>query len=200
MPLALTLVTDCRLLAPGRDLAGLAAEAAAAGVDRVQVREKDLADRALLALVTAVAAALAGGPTGLVVNGRPDVAALAGASGVQLPSEGLGVAAVRHAFPGLAVGASCHSIDGARRAEDAGAHWIVFGPVLATPGKEARAAGFEALAEVAAAVHVPVHAVGGMRPEHAPRVAAAGASGILAIRAFLDAPVSAVVSAFRGAR
>ena len=200
MSLTLTLVTDRRRLPPGRDLAAVAAEAAAAGLDRVQVREKDLADRALLALVTAVAAALAGRSTELVVNGRPDVASLAGAAGVQLPSEGLSVASVRRAFPRLAVGASCHSEDEARRAEDAGADWIVYGPVLATPGKESRAAGFDALARVAAAVAVPVHAVGGLGPGHAKQVEAAGARGLLAIRAFLDRPVAAAAAAFRAAR
>jgi thiamine-phosphate pyrophosphorylase len=198
--LALTLVTDRRRLAPGRDLAALAAEAAAAGLDRVQLREKDLPDRALLAAAAAMAAAMAGSATSLVVNGRPDVAALAGAAGVQLPAEGLGIASVRRAFPALALGASCHSIEDARRAEDAGADWIVYGPVLATPGKEARAAGFDALAAVAAAVRAPVHAVGGLGPEHAAAVEKAGARGILAIRAFASRPVAAAAAAFRGAR
>jgi thiamine-phosphate pyrophosphorylase len=200
VPLALTLVTDRRRLPPGRGLAAVAADAAAAGLDRVQLREKDLNDRALLASATAMAAALAGSSTALAVNGRPDVAALAGAAGVQLPSDGLRVASVRRAFPALDVGASCHSIDDARRAEQEGADWIVYGPVLATPGKESRAVGFDALAAVVAAVRVPVHAVGGLGPEHAARVAAAGAAGILAIRAFLDRPVAAAAAAFRGAR
>src|SRR5688572_27424847 len=115
--LALTLVTDRRLLPAGRDLASLAAEAAAAGVDRVQVREKDLPDRMLGVLVAAVAAALAGSATQLVVNGRPDLAELHGAASVQLPEDGLAIAGVRRAFPGLTIGASCHSVDAALRAE-----------------------------------------------------------------------------------
>lgn len=196
--LALTLVTDRRRLS-GRGLPALAAEAADAGIERVQVREKDLDGRALLALVRAVAAVLAGRGTALVVNGRPDLAECAGAFGVQLPADGLSVEGVRRAFPSLAVGASCHAKDEAVRAQDAGADWIVFGPVLSTPGKESRAAGLDALAAVAAAVRIPVHAVGGLRPEHARDVAAAGARGILAIRAFLDAPVAAAAAAFRGA-
>jgi thiamine-phosphate pyrophosphorylase len=196
--LALTLVTDRRLLPAGRGLASLAAEAAAAGVDRVQVREKDLPDRPLGVLVAAVAAALAGSATRLIVNGRPDLAALHGAEGVQLPEDGLPVAGVRRAFPGLAIGASCHSIDAALRAEAAGADWIVLGPIFATPGKEARALGLPLLAEAAARVSIPIHAVGGMRPENAAEAAAAGARGILAIRAFVTRPVAAAVAAFRG--
>ncbi len=193
----LTLVTDRRLLAAGRDVAAVAAEAAAAGIDRVQVREKDMPDRLLAALVSAVAAALAGSATQLVVNGRPDLAALSGAAGVQLPEEGLSVAGVRDAFPGLAIGASCHSAEAARRAEDAGASWIVLGPIFATPGKEQRALGLRVLESVAASASIPVHAVGGMRPDNARQAADAGAQGILAIRAFVDQPVAAAAAAFR---
>jgi thiamine-phosphate pyrophosphorylase len=193
---ALTLVTDRHLLSPGRDLPRLAAEAAAAGVDRVQVREKDLSDARLAALVGEVAAALAGSATQLVVNGRPDIATRHGAA-VQLPEEGLPVAGVRQAFPVLGVGASCHSLDAALRAEDDGASWVVLGPVFATPGKEDHALGLEALAAAAERLTVAVHAVGGIRPANARQVADAGARGILAIRAFLDQPVAAAVAEFR---
>ena len=196
--LALTLVTDRLLLPPGRDVASLAAEAAAAGVDRVQVREKDLPDRRLGVLVAAVAAALARSETRLVVNGRPDLALLNGAAGVQLPEAGLAIAGVHRAFPGLAIGASCHSVEDALRAEDAGATWIVLGPIFATPGKEQRALGLPLLAAAAARVSIPIHAVGGMRPDNARQAAEAGARGLLAIRAFLAQPVAAVVAAFRG--
>ena len=198
--LALTLVTDRRLLPAGREVASLAAEAAAAGVDSVQVREKDLPDRALVALITAVAAALLGSATRLVVNGRPDLAELSGAAGVQLPEDGLPPSGVRRAFPGLAIGASCHSVDAALRAEDAGASWIVLGPIFATPGKERRALGLPLLAAAVARVSIPIHAVGGLRPENARQAADAGASGILAIRAFVEQPVAAAVAAFRGRR
>jgi thiamine-phosphate pyrophosphorylase len=181
-------------------LAALAAAAAAAGVDAVQVREKDLPDRALARLLAEVSAALAGGATRLIVSARPDLATLAGAAGVQLPEEGLPPAAVRRAFPALAIGASCHSADAAVRAADAGADWIVLGPVFPTPGKEARTLGLAVLADVAARVAVPVHAIGGITPGNLGRAAEAGARGILAIRAFVEQPVAAAVAAFRAAR
>ena len=197
--MALTLVTDRRLLAAGRHLAALAAEAAAAGIERVQVREKDLGDRALSALISTVAAALAGSGTALVVNGRPDLALLHGATAIQLPEEGLPVAAVRRTFPGLAIGASCHSPESARRAEDAGADWIVLGPIFPTRGKEHRALGVPALEAVARRAAIPVHAVGGIHAGNVRHVADAGARGILAIRAFVDQPVAAAAAAFREA-
>jgi len=197
-PLALTLVTDRRLLPAGRDVASLAAEAAAAGVDRVQVREKDLPGRMLGAVVSAVAAALTGSTTQLVVNGRPDLALLYGAFGVQLPAEGLPLDGVRRAFPDLAIGQSCHSVEDAVRAEAAGATWIVLGPIFATPGKEQRALGLLVLTTAAASVAIPVHAVGGLSPDNARQARDAGARGILAIRAFTVQPVAAAVAAFRG--
>jgi thiamine-phosphate diphosphorylase len=192
----LTLVTDRRRLI-GRSLPSLAAEAAQAGVDWIQVREKDLHDRALLDLVEEIARALTGTPARLLVNGRPDVAQAGGAHGVQLPEDGLPVAAVKKAFPRLLVSASRHGIEGARRAEAEGADLLVIGPVFPTPGKSAALglAGFEA---IAGAVSVPVHAIGGMEPATARRVVDAGAAGMAAIRAFLVESPAAAVRAFRG--
>ena len=194
----ITLITDRRRL-EGRDLATLVREAAAAGVDRVQVREKDLEGRGLRALVGAVLAATAGSAARVLVNGRPDVAVAAGAEGVQLPEDGLPVADVKRAWPGLVVGASRHSVDGARRAEAEGADFVLLGPIFATPGKEARALGLGPLAEAARALRIPVHAVGGVGARNAREVVEAGASGIAAIRAFLELPAAEAVRALRAA-
>lgn len=191
------LVTDRRAHA-GSALPDLARAAAAAGVDFIQVREKDLAARALLALVEDVVAAAAGTTLRVVVNGRPDVARLAGAQGVHLPERGLPAADVRAAFPGLIVGVSAHATDGVRRAEQAGAHYVVLGPVFASRGKE-RPLGLDALREAARAVSVPVIAIGGIDPSNVAGVWPAGVFGVAAIRAFLRAPLTAVVGALRDA-
>jgi len=192
---SLTLVSDRRRLAGG-DLVAVAAAAARAGVDLIQVREKDLPDGALARLVRAVVQAVAGTRTRVLVNGRPDVAALAGAYGVQLPEDGLPVADVRRAFPGLIVGASRHSLEGARRAEAEGAGFVLLGPVFATPGKE-QPLGLSVLAEAARALRVPVHAIGGVSAETAGPIRAAGARGLAAIRPFLEADVVRAVHALR---
>jgi thiamine-phosphate diphosphorylase len=133
------------------------------------------------------------------VNGRADVALAAGAHGVQLPEEGLPVAEVKRAFPSLTVGASCHSVDAVRRAADEGADFVLLGPVFATPGKEERALGLDVLAAAAAAVTVPVHAIGGVTPARVPDLRAAGARGGAAIRPFLEGPADAIIRAFRDA-
>ncbi len=195
----LTMVTDGRSGTPGDALVARVAAAARAGVDLVQVREKALSDRALLAVVSAVRAALASTPTRVLVNGRADVALAAGAHGVQLPEEGLPVAEVKRAFPSLAVGASCHSVDAVLRAAGEGADFVLLGPVFATPGKEERALGLDVLAAAAAAVAVPVHAIGGVTPARVPALRAAGARGGAAIRPFLEGPADAIIRAFRDA-
>jgi thiamine-phosphate pyrophosphorylase len=195
---SLTLVSDRQRL-PGLDLRAVAAAAARAGVDFIQVREKDLPDGALARLLRAVMDAVAGTRTRVLVNGRPDVAELAGAHGVQLPEEGLPVAEVKRSFPRLIVGASRHSIEGARRAEVDGADFVLLGPVFATPGKGQPALGLVALAEAARALRVPVHAIGGVSAETAGSACRAGARGLAAIRPFLEGDVGAAVRALRAA-
>src|SRR5687767_5381811 len=98
------LVSDRRRAA--RTLPEIAREAALSGLDDLQIREKDLSGRALAALVREVMAAVRGTAVRVLVNGRPDIALVCGAHGVQLPEEGLPVADVKRAFPALAVGAS----------------------------------------------------------------------------------------------
>ncbi len=193
---SLTLVSDRRRLAGG-DVAALAAAAAGAGVEFVQVREKDLPDGELARLVRAVVEAVARTRTRVLVNGRPDVAELAGAHGVQLPEEGLPVAEVKRAFPRLIVGASRHSLDGARGAEAEGADFVLLGPIFPTPGKAQPPLGLGVLAEVARALRVPVHAIGGVSADNAGAARAAGARGLAAIRPFLEGDVARAVRALR---
>lgn len=176
----------------------VAAQAARAGVDWIQVREKDLSARALFDLVRDVVQSVAATRARVLVSGRADVAEGAGAHGVQLPEDGLPVADVKRAFPRLLVSASRHSLEGARRAQDEGADLLVVGPVFATPGKPA-ALGVDGLAEIVGALSTPVYAIGGIEPSVALRVAEAGARGLAAIRAFLADPVGDAVRAFREA-
>jgi thiamine-phosphate diphosphorylase len=196
--IVITLITDRRRV-EGRDLAELVHESAEGGVDRVQVREKDLGGRGLAALLGDVMAATAGTATRVLVNGRPDVAAAAGAHGVQLPEDGLPVGEVKRRFPELVVGASRHTVEGARRAEAEGADFVLLGPIFATPGKEDRALGLRPLSEAARSLGIPVHAVGGIDAGNARQAVEAGARGLAAIRAFLEAPAAEVVRALRAA-
>jgi thiamine-phosphate pyrophosphorylase len=87
------------------------------------------------------------------------------------------------------VGASCHSLEGAKSAASGGAGYLFFGPVFATPSKAAFGPpqGVERLAEVCRAIAIPVLAIGGITLENAGACLAAGAAGLAAIRLFQDA-------------
>ncbi len=166
--------------------------AARAGVDAIQLREKDIAGRALLEL-TAGAIERAG-QTKIIVNDRLDIALGAGASGVHLGGESIGVAeAFAFRVSGRApatfmIGRSCHSLEEASRAEEDGADYIFFGPVFATPSKArfGPPQGSGALAAVCRGVRIPVVAIGGVTLENAGACIAAGAAGLAAIRLFQE--------------
>jgi thiamine-phosphate pyrophosphorylase len=175
----------------------------AAGVDAVQIREKDLDDRAVYGL-TRLARSVLPASTHLLVNGRLDVALAAGGGvGVHLPADGVPVAALRRRFgTGVLIGRSTHSLEEVERARDDGADYVTFGPVYPTPSKEryGSALGLEALARAAAsgAGGLPVYALGGVTLARFGEVAAAGAAGAAGIRLFQDpAHLGEVVDAAR---
>ncbi len=171
-----------------------AARLAAAGVGALQLREKDLSDRALYELARRARAALPP-PRRLLVNGRLDVALAAGADGAHLPADGVPIRALRARFgPGVLLGRSTHALAEVERAREEGADYAVFGPVFATPGK-GPAVGLAALGR-AAAGGLPVYALGGITLERLAAVAESGAAGVAGIRLFLRADeLPAVVAA-----
>ena len=186
-------------------LVGRMEMAARAGVDWIQLREKDLPGRALAELLRE---ALRRVPAGcrIVLNDRLDVACALGAGGVHLGRESLSVEDARRLARGrgatqdFLVGASTHSLAAALSAEKAGADYLVFGPVYATPSKAQYGPpqGIERLREVCHAVSLPVLAIGGITVENARACLEAGAAGIAAIRLFEEASdLPAVVDALR---
>jgi thiamine-phosphate pyrophosphorylase len=208
--LTLCYVTDrgALFLPPGADrLAALLKrieQAARAGMDWIQLREKDLDTRSLFDLTTkAIAACSAAGraetSTRVLVNDRLDVAWAAHASGVHTAENSLPIrevarwrnqvvskTATKKSYAGLLIGASCHSLEEAVHAAADGADYIFFGPVFATPSKQAFGLpqGLQKLAKVCNAVSIPVMAIGGVTAENAAACIQAGASGIAAIRLF----------------
>jgi thiamine-phosphate pyrophosphorylase len=182
-------ISDRRAL-PGEGWETWCATLAASGVDALQVREKDLDDRALLELARVARRAFPA-PGRLLINARADLARAAGADGVHLPVSGLPAAPVRRALgagPRL-VGRSTHTLAEVERARDEGADYVLFGPVHETPSKAGRISprGISSLAE-ACRLGLPVLALGGIdEPARAAEAIAAGAHGIGGIRGFLDA-------------
>ena len=185
--LTLCLVTD-RSNTRGRDLVEVVAACVTAGLPAVQVREKDLAVAELVPLCRRIRA-LHPAPF-VIVNDRVDVALAVGADGVQRTHASLSVEELRVvADKRLRIGASVHSLDEAKAMAGQGADWLFFGPVYDTPSKRAYGApqGLTALEGVAAAVDVPVIAIGGITPERVADVRRAGADGVAVISAILAA-------------
>jgi len=189
--------------------------AVAAGVDWIQIREKDLAARELLELTRqaiAVTRQEANARTRVMVNDRLDVALAAGAAGVHLGGDSIPVAETvqwcraGNAQPDFMVGASCHDVQEAIAAERAGGNYIFFGPVYETPAKMKFGApqGVDKLAEVCRSVQIPVLAIGGIDEENAGTCLRAGAAGVAAIRLFQQSPDAAslggVVTRLRATR
>ena len=154
------------------------------GVDVVQIRERALFDRALLAALEEAREVTARHGVPLVVNDRPDLAVLAGADAVHVGQDDLPVEAARRF--GIAVGLSTHT---PRQIDAANADYIGVGPVYATPTKEGRpAVGLDLVRYAAAHARQPWFAIGGIDRTNVEDVVAAGATRIAVVRAIVDAP------------
>jgi thiamine-phosphate pyrophosphorylase len=197
-------VTDRRLL-PGANAAELRQAllqkieaASAAGVDWIQIREKDLSGKECVQLTRKAVQLLAQSASSkttrarILVNDRLDVAISEHVGGVHLGENGLPVLEVKRIvrssekFNDFLVGRSCHSLEAAIFEERSGADYVFFGPIFATPSKTAYGApqGIERLADVCRVVSIPVIAIGGITLANAAMCLAAGAKGIAAIRLF----------------
>jgi thiamine-phosphate diphosphorylase len=197
------MVTDRRRMGE-TGLVRATAAAARAGVDIIQIRERDLDGCALMRLTRAVVNAVSGTATRVVVNDRLDVALAAGAAGVHLRGDSFGAGRVGSiAPPDFLVGRSVHSEAEAVDADATGAcDYLFFGTVFPSASKPAghRPVGLDALGRVCARVRTPVLAIGGLTVGVAAAVRQRGAAGIAAISLFEDdAQVAETVRSLRAA-
>src|SRR5262245_28170583 len=188
------LVTDRRALSPDArttadEITALERwldEAMAAGVDVIQLRERDLDASALCACAKRVAERARGQRTLVLVNDRADIALAAAVDGVHLRAAGVPDARVRAlASAGWVVGRSVHAP--AEAAAHAGVDYVLFGTMFASGSKPAGSPvqSVEALTQTVRSTSVPVIAIGGITPERARACAAAGAAGVAGIGVFL---------------
>ena len=155
----------------------LAVQLIEAGVDVIQLRDKRLDDRTLLARARQLRALTAGTPTLFIMNDRPDLAVLAEADGVHVGQEELPVAQVRRIVgPEPLVGLSTHNIEQARAAVLDGVDYIGVGPTFPSGTKQFEAfAGLEYVRQVAAQITLPAFVIGGVSLDNLDQVLAAGA-------------------------
>jgi thiamine-phosphate pyrophosphorylase len=184
-------------------LLGKISEAALAGIDYIQLREKDVSARELESLSQDAAqfVRLSGSSTHLLINSRTDIALAAKAHGVHLTSNDISPLEVkkiwretRSSEPILAV--SCHSEADVIAAEKASADFVVFGPVFEKRGAT-EITGIDQLQQVCRH-QIAVLALSGVTAENAHLCVAAGASGIAGIRLFQENDVATVVTKLRG--
>jgi len=184
------------------------AEAARAGVDFIQLREKDLPTRELEALARDAVQVIrenARARTQLLINSRSDVALACGADGVHLRSDDISPLEVRSLWAaGSArraggagspvIGVSCHSVSDVMRAASEQASFVVFGPVFEKKDDpQTTVAGIERLRE-ACTQTIPVLALGGITLGNARACVEAGAAGVAGIRLFQDHDILSTLS------
>ncbi len=180
-------ITDRKSLRAGEMLLQAIARNFAGGPDWIQIREKDLSAIELFELVHSVLALANPRAVKILVNSRVDVALATGADGAHLPSGSPAPHVWRKLVPpSFLIGVSCHSIAEVRAAEAEGADYVVFGPVFDPISKPANspAVGLRELSRAAAAVKIPVLALGGITPANAESCVAAGAAGVAGISMF----------------
>ena len=162
-----------------------------AGIDYLQVRERDLEAAALADIVQELVSAARGSATRVLVNDRLDVALACGAAGVHLRGDSIQAPAVRQLVPtGFVVGVSVHTVAEAVAAASS-ADYLVAGTVWPTDSKPSAQTeallGIEGLARIASAVTVPVLGIGGVTIDRLAAAARAGAAGAAAIGLFMSA-------------
>ncbi len=187
------LVTDRRRLTAAASsddwrtcLAEQARFAVQAGIDLLQVRERDLDGKELAALVSSLVTVTRGSRTRLVVNDRLDVALACGADGVHLRGDSIAVEDARSLAPaGFLVGRSVHSIEDAVRA--ASADYLIAGLVFPSTSKPQATAwlGAAGLRSIVRAVRPQILAIGGIDESRLDEIAETGAAGIAAIGLFI---------------
>ena len=181
------LITDFMRVGKSRFLGALE-EALQSGVRAIQLREKNMPPKDLLALALEVNSMTQRYNAKLLVNDRADIAIMAGADGVHLTEASVKVSDVKNKFPNLIVGVSTHSIEEARLADRQSADFITFSPIYETPSKSnyGPPQGLAPLRQVTQSVHLPVLALGGITLNRVPECLEHGAFGVAVISDIWD--------------
>lgn len=193
--LRLHLVTDSALCGE-RCLLSVVEAAVRGGVSCVQLREKTLATRAFVERACALKARLAPLGVPLIINDRVDVALACGADGIHVGQGDMAAADVRRLLPDALLGLSIETLEQLDRAEREPVDYYGISPVFSTATKAdvAPAVGLEGLRQMRSRTRRPLVAIGGITPENALSVMAAGADGLAVVSALCAAPDPAAVA------
>lgn len=183
------LITDRHQIRSG-SLADVCRAALHAGVRAIQVREKDLPTRSLLTIARELLELTTRAGAHLIINDRIDLALVLGTREVHLPVRSASPAIARRLLGDRAlIASSAHSADEAIRAEDAGADFVVLGPIFETPTKRAFGPpiGLKELQRARKGCRIPLFGIGGITPERVSEVRSAGAHGVAVVSSVMSA-------------
>jgi thiamine-phosphate pyrophosphorylase len=186
--LLLYLCTD-RTLALGRPITEAVEAAIAGGVTMVQLREKEASTGEFYRIALEVQAVTRRHHVPLVINDRLDIALALGAEGLHIGQSDLPLSAARRlAGDALFIGVSASTVEEALLAQAGGADYLGAGAVFPTGSKAdaGEAIGLQGLAEIRAAVTIPVVGIGGVNAGNAAEVMGTGAAGIALISGILS--------------
>ena len=172
-------------------LTEFAAQLSEAGVELMQLRDKRASARQIYTESRALVEQFAGTGVRLIVNDRPDIAAMIGAGGVHVGQEDLPEEAARAICgSGCWVGISTHNLAQLREANQTSADYIAVGPIFPTATKENPdpVVGLDFLRLARQETRKPLVAIGGITIQSAAQVFRAGADSVAVIRDLLEAP------------
>ncbi|MEK6743993.1 MAG: thiamine phosphate synthase [Nitrospirota bacterium] len=161
------------------------------GVRCVQLREKDLPIRELLALAQELRSITREFGAKLFINDRVDIAVAVDADGVHLGHQSIPANAARKVVgTSMLIGVSTHNLEEAKAAVAGGADFITFGPIFETPSKVKYGApvGLNDIKQLIVDVAVPIFAIGGINGGNIQQVVMSGVAGVAMISAILAAP------------
>lgn len=193
---------------PDRSPLDIATAAYDGGAGVVQYRHKGATTRALFFWAQRLAALARDRGKLLIINDRVDLVLAVRADGVHLGPDDLPVSAARRLLgPAALIGASVGTVDEAIEAEAEGASYLGVGCMYGTQTKNdaGEPIGLARLAEIRAAVSLPLVAIGGITAAHLPELVAAGADGVAVVSAITRAAnmktaTRALVRAMKAAR
>ncbi|APC09402.1 Thiamine-phosphate synthase [Moorella thermoacetica] len=177
-------------LGGGRPTLELVRGALAGGATAIQLREKELPARELVELGRAIRELTRDAGATFIVNDRLDIALAVEADGLHIGQEDLPAPVARKLLgPEKILGVSAGTTDEARQAEADGADYLGVGSIFATgsKGDAGSPIGLEGLRAIRAAVKIPIVGIGGINPDNAAGVIAAGADGVSVISAVIGA-------------
>ena len=163
-------------------------QALQAGVTLLQLREKDGTGKTLYNLASQVAKLAKAYGVPLLIDDRVDIALAVGADGVHLGADDLPVSTARKIVgPDKIIGATAKTVQAAKQAYADGADYLGVGAIFPTTTKvKTQITSIETLRAIAAAVPIPVYAIGGLNADNMQVLAGSGCLGICVVSAIMQ--------------